>query len=199
MTTRSLIAAANRTSLAICALALAGSALAQDVPLPPKPADNGPSLADTMKFIQDKIASIGTANYVVFIQNTKDGSSFNNSMRNEVTGVVADPRQCKLSFHWKAFRDGKSSQDVDSWFSLSHVQDIVVKPYERYQIELDASLGNPQYVTTSVNPPVTALLVRRDDNATHLFPFIDPTLADRVAKALTHAVELCGGGNKDPF
>jgi hypothetical protein len=24
-------------------------------------------------------------------------------------------------------------------------------------------------------------------------------MANRVAKALVHAVELCGGGNKDPF
>lgn len=27
----------------------------------------------------------------------------------------------------------------------------------------------------------------------------DATLAYRLAKALTHAVELCGGGSKEPF
>jgi hypothetical protein len=31
------------------------------------------------------------------------------------------------------------------------------------------------------------------------YVFVDEDLANRVAKALTHAVELCGGGNKDPF
>jgi hypothetical protein len=31
------------------------------------------------------------------------------------------------------------------------------------------------------------------------FPFTDADLADRVAKAITHAIELCGGGNKEPF
>jgi hypothetical protein len=29
--------------------------------------------------------------------------------------------------------------------------------------------------------------------------FDDEDTADRVAKALIHAVELCGGGNDDPF
>jgi hypothetical protein len=29
--------------------------------------------------------------------------------------------------------------------------------------------------------------------------FIDPDLADVVAKAITHAVELCGGGAKELF
>jgi hypothetical protein len=33
---------------------------------------------------------------------------------------------------------------------------------------------------------------------TIFFYFHDEDTADRVAKALVHAVELCGGGNKDP-
>jgi hypothetical protein len=31
------------------------------------------------------------------------------------------------------------------------------------------------------------------------FSFRDEQTADRIAKAMTHAVELCGGGNKEPF
>ena len=33
----------------------------------------------------------------------------------------------------------------------------------------------------------------------NMFPFTNADLANRVAKAITHAVELCGGGNKDLF
>jgi hypothetical protein len=29
--------------------------------------------------------------------------------------------------------------------------------------------------------------------------FGDEDMANRVAKAMNHAAELCGGGNKDPF
>jgi hypothetical protein len=33
----------------------------------------------------------------------------------------------------------------------------------------------------------------------NMFSFSDVDLANRVAKAMVHAIELCGGGNKDPF
>jgi hypothetical protein len=29
--------------------------------------------------------------------------------------------------------------------------------------------------------------------------FLDEEIANRIAKAMSHAVELCGGGSKDPF
>jgi len=31
------------------------------------------------------------------------------------------------------------------------------------------------------------------------FALYDESLANRIAKALVHAVELCGGGSKEPF
>jgi hypothetical protein len=40
---------------------------------------------------------------------------------------------------------------------------------------------------------------RRAGNQANGFYFADEEMANRVAKALVHAVELCGGGNKDPF
>jgi hypothetical protein len=47
---------------------------------------------------------------------------------------------------------------------------------------------------------LTALVVRRPHGVMNLFPFTDADLADRVVKALTHAVELCGDGSKpEPF
>jgi hypothetical protein len=171
----------------------------QAVAPPPKPADSGPSLAVTTKFLQDKLGDIGKITYVSFMQNTNDGSTFSNTITNEVSNVVADPSQCRIFYHWKTIRDGATVSDFDAWFSLRDVQDVTVKPYLQYQNEVNASAGIPNIVATSLNPPLTALLVRRPHNVSNLFPFTDADLADRVAKALTHAVELCGGGNKDPF
>ncbi len=182
----------------LCGLALTLSAQ-QAIAPPPKPAADGPSLAVTMQFIQDKMNDIGKVNFVEFLQNTNDNSTFTSSWSNEVTKAVADPSQCKISFHWRVFKDGANTQDRDIWFTIRDVESIAIKPYAQYQTELDASLGNPNLITTSTNPPMTALLVNRPHNWSSLFPFTDPNLADRLAKALTHAVELCGGGNKEPF
>ncbi|MGO9304995.1 MAG: hypothetical protein ACLP3R_15090 [Candidatus Korobacteraceae bacterium] len=182
----------------LCGIALTLSAQ-QSVAPPPKPADSGPSLAVTMQFIQDKLNDIGKVNFVTFFQNTADGSTGTNAFTNEVSNVVADQNQCRISLHWKVTKDGSVTQDMDAWFSLRDVQNIVVKPYAQYQSEVNASSGNPNLICTSINPPLTALLVRRPHGVVNMFPFTDADTADRVAKALTHAVELCGGGNKEPF
>jgi hypothetical protein len=49
------------------------------------------------------------------------------------------------------------------------------------------------------DPPVYALKVARPHHTFNTFYFLDEDLANRVAKAFVHAVELCGGGSKDPF
>ena len=179
--------------------AVASAIPQQAVPPPPRPADSGPSLQATMQFIQGKLSDIGTVNFVNFVQNTNDNSTFNVNWTEEVTNVVADPATCRVSDHWKAIENGSTTQEVDGWFELRDVDRVIVKPMEQYQSEQDASLGNPNLITTATNPRMTALVVLRPHNISYLFPFTDADMADRVAKALTHAVELCGGGNKEPF
>jgi hypothetical protein len=169
------------------------------VPPPPKPADSGPSLAVTMQFLQQKLNEIGKVTFVLFTQNVTDGSTATITIMSEVSNVVADPTGCRVSFHWKTARDGAPATDQDFAFVLNSVQDIVVKPFPQYQSEVNASAGMPNIIVTSTNPTLTTLLVRRSVANYFNFPVIDVDLADRLAKAFTHAVELCGGGNKDPF
>ena len=191
-----------RTPLSILTMALmafSSSSAQKAVAPPPKPADSGPSLAVTMKFLQDKLGDIGKVTSVSFVQNTNDGSTSSNTFTNEFSNVAAYPDQCRISYHQKVTRDGATVADSDTWFSLRDVQDVVVKPWAQYQTEVNAGAGFPNFVVTSVNPPLTALLVRRPHNLSNHFSFTDADLADRVAKAFTHAVELCGGGSKDPF
>jgi len=179
---------------------LSAAALAQTaVPSLPRPADNGPSLEVTMQFLQEKLSDIGKVTFLSYTQNTRDGSNTSETDSNEVSNVAANANQCRISYHWKVIMDGRLDQAKDCWFSLRDVQDIVIKPYAQYQTELDASLGNPHILTPSTNPPLSALLVRRAHGIYNLFPITDADTADRIAKAFTHAVELCGGGNRAPF
>ncbi|MGA3160753.1 MAG: hypothetical protein ABSC77_06010 [Terracidiphilus sp.] len=179
---------------------LSAPALAQTAVLsPPKPADNGPSLAVTMNYLQDKLSGIGKVSFVTFYQNTTDNSNGSNIMTNEVSHAVANINPCRVTNHWKSTNGGATLMDIDAGIPLRDVIDITVKPFTQYQTELDASLGNPNFVTTSTNPALSALLVHRAHGVVNLFPFTDADAANRVAKAMVHAVELCGGGNKDPF
>jgi hypothetical protein len=75
----------------------------------------------------------------------------------------------------------------------------VVQPLEQELTQYWAQIGQPNIIYNTVNPSVTALVVRQTPSNFKSILFSDPSLADRMAKALVHAIELCGGGNKDPF
>lgn len=162
-------------------------------------AASGPSLAESMQFVQDKLNGLGKVAWGDFCQDTSNGSTWTDTLTSEIGNVVADQSQCRISFHRKATNGGKTYTDEDSVFSLRDVQEIVVKPYEKAETEWSAKNGHPNIITVSASPSVTALIVRSSQGGEDVFRFTDATLADRVAKALNHAVELCGGGSKDKF
>lgn len=186
-----------------CCVMISLGALAQTaVAPPPKPADSGPSLEETMQFIQGKLNDIGKVNFATYWQNTADGSTGINARTQEISNVIANQNQCQISAHWKLIKDGATEFDGDFRYPLRNVREIVVEPYVEYQNEVDAKYGHPTIVSQSTNPPLTALLVRPSNSAwnyLNYFPFADAALADRVAKAMNHAVELCGGGGNEPF
>ena len=163
------------------------------------PADSGPSLAETMQFLQDKLNDHGKASFVEFLQDVNTGPAGNFTITIETSSLLGDQSQCRISYHRKMAFNGKTLLDENQAFSLREVQEIVVKPWEKYQDETLAKNGTPNYTVTSSNPPITLLQVRRLHGEENVFLFTDADLADRVAKAMLHAVELCGGGNKDKF
>lgn len=182
-------------------LAVSG-ALAQEkktVPPSPKPEDEEPSLAVTMKFIQDKLNDVVPANYVVYTHDDIKGADWANQFKSEVTKVVANPTQCSINYHWKIERDGKVIEDDDAWFSLKDIEDSVAMSLEQEFKELATAAGHPSW-SARIDPPVFVLKVRRTNKRVNDFDFFDEQLTNRVAKAMVHAVELCGGGSKpEPF
>jgi hypothetical protein len=181
----------------ILAVFLSSIANAQDVPPPPKPKDDGPSLEVTMKFIQDKLREIGRMNYVVYTHDNTNGNDVSNKFSTEANNVQASVADCRIDFHWSASRNGEALDDRDISFFLKNVQEIVVLTREQELDQIDAAAGHPGF-SSRVEPPIFMLQAKRS-NGMHAFGFFDESLANRVAKALVHAVELCGGGSKEPF
>jgi hypothetical protein len=198
----------RRGLMTICFAALVVSgALAQQkksVPPPPKPKDAGPSLEVTMKFIQDKVNAVGPVNYAAYYHENAVGagvSDWTAQFGNEASNMVADAGACRISYHWTTrTENGQIASDLDTGFSLKDVQDIAVMPMEQLHKEVDTVAGHPSW-SCRIDPPVFALKVRITDTAGFKnFDFSDEQLANRVAKAMLHAVELCGGGSKpEPF
>src|ERR1700722_15452767 len=155
----------------------------------PKPADEGPSLEETMKFVQDKLNDVGPVNFAQYLHDNATGTdSTHVQLKIERTNVVADSGACRVSYHHKVGADGSLNPGSDSWFRLNAVVDVAVIPLQQL---VERVSGHPTY-DTKVDPPVFVLRVGGTDKKHSDFFFFDEQMANRVAKAMVHAVDLCG-------
>jgi len=185
--------------ITVLALGSLGSAAAQDVPpLPPLRGDAA-SLKDTMKFLQDKLP--GKVNFIIYPHNNVAGTDLPSIKRSiEVSNMSADTDRCRIGYHVR-IDNGKNTNNIvekDNEIFLKQVREITLIPLDQLLQRTDAEAGHPER-SAKVDPPIFVVVVKNDANASLLFRFYEDTLADRVSKAMQHAVELCGGGNSEPF
>src|ERR1035437_2959756 len=232
-----------RTFVSTFVLAAFSVAYAQTaVPPPPKPANDAPvaasaasglSLAETMKFIQEKLKEQGMVEFVetVSVQN-QPGVTIRISVRSKDDDVVADPATCTLhaagtyDSNTVASAGGKTVATEDQHSYLAGT--LAFKDVEKITVEhiLDffnrhvAESGHPEFTATAATPvffvelSAAKTLFTRHETKTigNKAPvvndeplkeaglvFRDEETANRVAKAIVHVVELCGGGSKDPL
>jgi hypothetical protein len=189
------------------------------VPPPPKPADEGPSLEVTMKFIQKKLAE-------------RDGLKWTWSADSQ-EGYHIEPVFETVEFDLGACQERWASKTVESngttdtaqWLyettlSFRNVEKIEVLPYQDFENRRVIESGHPeQQGTMSPAGFYAVLAVMNHDgparlkvtkttlpgravttNASSLkkveITMEDEDSANRLAKAMVHAVELCGGGSK---
>jgi hypothetical protein len=159
MITRSLI----RVFLVVLAVSAALAQEKEAVPPPPKPADDGPSLVDTMKFIEDKLRAKAIAPF-----------------HGALTKAEADPAKCQLTML------GGNSNEAIEMVKFAEIEKLEV--FQRVDEDNEGvnRYGNHNRVIMS--------------RGWAELRFEEEDMANRVAKAMLHAVELCGGGSKpEPF
>jgi hypothetical protein len=187
--------------LIVMLIAALGAVGQSKVPPPPKPGDQGPSLNVTMQFIQDKLNNLGKVSWVEVKHNSKDGTDARQSLVHELSAVVADAAACKISLHRKVTSDNAANPfDYEMTLPLKMVENLSVMTQEQHTNLWFAQRAQPE-ITTSVSPSISALLIHfSDKRQDEFFAFFDEDLANRLAKAMVHAVEICGGGGKpEPF
>lgn len=168
-----------------------GAAPAPPVVAPQPAPHNTASLQDTMKAIQKELSSIGSLSYTAYINKT-DGSTSPKVFVKQFSNVVANPAQCRVSYHFRVSQGGAVTKDKDAWFALPAVTSVLIEPESQLLTQESAAQGHPNNVVTSTTPPVTALVVRRA-SVYNAFPFTDIGSANRFASNVKLAVKLCGG------
>jgi len=193
-------------------------------PAPDKPATaSGPSLEVTLKFIQDKVNEQGRIVFVESSNNTVTGeSSPPTEYSIETHVVIADPAG-GLSFQesykypwgdqtntWQLYFKDVAKLEVLSHADLVHrkvpgLEYQVDPPYFELFIHLAAGktvLIHRRAVHTDKQWIKKYGITSEGDGNVGEFSlhFRDEETANRVAKAMIHAIELCGGGSKpEPF
>jgi hypothetical protein len=163
------------------------------------PVDNGPSLEVTMKFIEDKLNALGTVNFAGYVHDASNNTDGVQKFSATISNAVANPGACSLSYHRLVYNNGRKEHNENVLINLHEVKNISVLPDEQdWQMYL-ARTGDSTKTVKDV-PDITALVFKLNNGQDPTIRFYDQELADRVAKALIHAVELCGGGPKpEPF
>jgi hypothetical protein len=184
-------------TIAFALMAVGALHAQQSVPPPPRPADSGPSLETTMQFIQENAAE-GKLTYTASVTDaSQQGAEWRNKFTVEMSNLAADPAACSITYHWRAEENGKVADDADYSLALKNVKEILVLPQDQNQNQVDSRNGHPDW-NSRISPLLFVLIAKRPKGLVNVFLFSDETMANRVAKAITHAVELCGGG-KDAF
>lgn len=169
----------------------------QAVAPPPRPADNGPSLAVTMQFIQEKLSHLGKINYAGYVHDNVSGNDWTVQRGWDIGYIEIHPESCVMKWHSRVRENGLLVVEGDQDISFGDVVDVVVMPVEQSWKEKDVKAGFPTR-SYKADPP-TFVVWARGKVGFSGFVFSDEDTANRIAKAMVHAVELCGGGNKDPF
>ena len=116
-----------------------------------------PSLDDTTKFIQDKLSSLGPVTYIVLWQSLTLKTTGMDTWRSEVTNTVADPRLCRLSYHWKLQLNKQKPVEEDVAIPFNDVHEILIEPMAQNITELNARRGHPEGIATSTSPQLSVL------------------------------------------
>lgn len=168
---------------------------AQEVPpLAPLRGDAA-SLPDTMKFIQDKLP--GKLNFIHYKHDNVSGvDAPATKISYELTNASADANRCRIGWHIRITPGRSGAEERDNEIFLKQVKEITVQQYDQAAQRQAARQGHPE-LSIKTDPPVFVVDVKADKEV--WFYFYEDTLADRVSKAMNHAVDLCGGGNPEPF
>ena len=180
------------TAIAACGISFMTASGQQSTAPASNPGASGPSLTVTMQLLQARLNEQGKMNWTTHYHDSADNTNWTYQFNFEAGKVVADASACTISYHYTIIRDGKQISDSDASFNLHDVHDLTLITGDERQNKNDVAAGHTTW-NAKVDPPVFDLIVKGKDTAEYYFFFFDGDVANRVTKAMGHAVELCGG------
>jgi len=168
----------------------------------PAAAANGASLEETTSWLKDKITYVGGLNY-----------GYTDSVGNEHTALYrytsTDFNSCRVTVVEETILDGRLTRTMSSSVSLQDLDGIPDAPHsdnpgiagaayafgarQEFSIKFHTS-GNRNLVRSQFLPSGMG-----SELPYFRLVFADGDMANRVAEALSHAIEACKAQNPEPF
>jgi hypothetical protein len=165
------------------------------VPVTPKPAvGGGPGLTETLNFIADKLSTQGRVSSSVKLTRDNDPGWIRVAYDVDIFQVSTSPATCTMRM------DATGMPITELRLSFRRIGKIEVMKFKDYMARFRPSNVDEAYRTIIEASPTFVLYITIPGGESKALYFSDETLANRVAKAINHAAELCGAGaNKEPF
>jgi len=177
--------------IALAALLL--PAFAQNsVPGATKTLDGNASLGSTLKFIEDKVNEQGEIGYTMVSENTIQGGTVEDQYTIETSHAVADPGDCTLEVDARLTMNGKTQSQGHGEIRFRDISTITVTTQSQAITEQTSKAGVIGW-RGKVVPENYVVKTFHSGDLSGVLAFRDQGAAVLVAKALNHAVELCGG------
>ena len=223
---------AGATEAELKAVMAQGAAPTDAQPAAAPPA-SGPSLAESLQFIKDKVNQQGSIAYTESMINASTGENLGTTIQmSQATQVVATDSAGGLSLQEKVSValsgiGSVTSSGTTTWqVNFKDVDKLEVQnsgdykhslnqgymyqdspPFFELVVHLASGKTVPQH--SQVTVCITGVIIHKQsckptETNTNVGVFVlhfrDEETADRVAKAMIHAIELCGGGSQpEPF
>ena len=158
---------------------------------------SGPSLVDTLNFMKKVLEENGTENWTVYAHSTTNNTDYTNAASDTKTNITILPQECAISFHQHVATNGATSDnDWKVLFSLGHYPTVQTwADFENSMIT-----DGITFYFTQTSPTIIDVSNGASDGKGYSFSFRDQDTAERFAKALSHATDLCSAPKApDPF
>lgn len=155
--------------------------------------DSKSRLKETLKQVQDGLNRVGSVGYTLNFHNSGTGEDKSVPSRLEISQVSADPNSCFLIYEQRAYR-GTAHHDTGYVIELRSVKKVDVVTIEQEVKNSGVLIDHPGFTVQSTPPVFVMETIKGEMNDRNAFLFLEREQAEKMAKMMTRAVELCGGG-----
>lgn len=156
----------------------------------------GKSLDETLGFIRDQLAAQGMVTYTAHMHDSADNQSWDSTFTALSTNQVVDAANCRIGYHWRTTVNDSVAQDMDTHFDFAAATGVSVVNREE-EVRTQAIGAGHATWTAAISPQVWVVVVKRGSGGA-IMDFTDENVANRVARAVDHALDLCGA-HKESF